>query len=179
MAGLCEGGNEPPGSLKASKYQNCYSSRFRLCCFASRHDVNRTSNCTVRYAGSLIGCKVVDLKRLNFCCALFYSFLYAFDVTYPHPLYALPLYSVRRYADFPLNCSIGSEVSKPGHYFQEFDTRAVNGLGGLTFGFRKTASAVMKPEEEEEEEEEEEIPFSFNMPTLYYLLYVSLNYCNQ
>ncbi|KAJ4428276.1 hypothetical protein ANN_24293 [Periplaneta americana] len=36
-------------------------------------------------------------------------------IQYPNPLYALPLYSVRRYADFPLNCSIGSEVSKPGH----------------------------------------------------------------
>ncbi|KAJ4451097.1 hypothetical protein ANN_02536 [Periplaneta americana] len=35
------------------------------------------------------------------------------DTIIPHPLYVLPLYSVRRYADFPLNCSIGSEVSKP------------------------------------------------------------------
>ncbi|KAJ4427234.1 hypothetical protein ANN_24851 [Periplaneta americana] len=46
--------------------------------------------------------------------AFSFAYLLASILQYPHPLYALPLYSVRRYADFPLNCSIGSEVSKPG-----------------------------------------------------------------
>ncbi|KAJ4428933.1 hypothetical protein ANN_25929 [Periplaneta americana] len=49
MAGLCEDGNEPPGSLKASKYHRNQLEDSRLACIITRQSGNRF--CQIRSIG--------------------------------------------------------------------------------------------------------------------------------